>query len=229
LEGELEAARQVQQVILPGEMDVVPGYSVETVYRPAQQVGGDFFQVWPTADGGLLLVLGDVSGKGLSAAMQVAVLVGSLRTLAQITSDPSAILAEMNTRLLGRTGGGFSTCLAVHLSSDGAGMLASAGHPAPYLNGRELELPGALPLGIAPFQSYESCRLILEPGSHITFYSDGVLEAQNARGELLGFERVRELSRLGAKEIADAASAFGQEDDITVVVIERGPKLATAS
>lgn len=227
LEGELEAARQVQQVILPGEMDTVPGFSVESVYRPAQQVGGDFYQVWPTPDDGLLLVLGDVSGKGLPAAMQVAVLIGSIRTLVQITSDPSEILKEMNARLMGRTNGGFSTCLVLHLSSEGVGTLASAGHPAPYLNGREVEVPGALPLGIAPFQSYETCTFTLEPCSHLTFYSDGVLEAQNARGELLGFERARDLSRLGAKEIADAASAFGQEDDITVVVIERGAALVS--
>ena len=229
LEGELEAARQVQNIIVPENSDAVPGFSVESVYRPAQQVGGDFYQVWPTPDEGLLLVLGDVSGKGLPAAMQVAVLVGSVRTLAQITSDPAEILKEMNARLLGRTGGGFSTCLALHLDADGNGILASAGHPAPYLNGRELDVPGALPLGIAPFQSYEVCRFILERGGHITFYSDGVLEAQNAQGELLGFERVRELSRLSAREIADAASAFGQEDDITVVVIERGAAMASVA
>jgi phosphoserine phosphatase RsbU/P len=222
MEGDLEAARQVQHVILPEESTPVPGYSVESVYRPAQQVGGDFYQVWPTPDDGLLLVLGDVSGKGLPAAMQVAVLIGSIRTLAQITSDPSEILKEMNSRLMGRTGGGFSTCLAVNLSPDGSGILASAGHPPPFLDGREIEVPGALPLGIAPFQCYESCKLRLEPGGRLTFYSDGVLEAQSPRGELLGFDRVRELSVLSAKEIADAASAFGQEDDITVVVIERG-------
>jgi hypothetical protein len=221
LESELEAARQVQNVILPEENEAVPGYSVETVYRPAKHVGGDFYQVWPTAEGGLLLVVGDVAGKGLPAAMLVAVLVGSIRTLAQMTSDPAAILAEMNARLMGRSNGGFSTCLAFHLGADGSGTLASAGHPAPYLNGRELELPGALPLGIAASQHYETCNVRLEQGGHITFYSDGVIEAQNARGELLGFERVRELSTLSAKEIADAASAFGQEDDITVVVIER--------
>jgi phosphoserine phosphatase RsbU/P len=161
--------------------------------------------------------------------MQVAVLIGSIRTLAQITSDPSEILKEMNSRLMGRTGGGFSTCLAVNLSPDGSGILASAGHPPPFLDGREIEVPGALPLGIAPFQCYESCKLLLEPGSRLTFYSDGVLEAQSPRGELLGFDRVRELSVLSAKEIADAASAFGQEDDITVVVIERGTALSAAS
>jgi hypothetical protein len=229
MEGELEAARQVQHVIVPEETDAVPGFSVESVYRPAQQVGGDFYQVWPTPDDGLLLVLGDVSGKGLPAAMQVAVLIGSMRTLAQITSDPSEILKEMNSRLLGRTGGGFATCQALNLNSDGTGILASAGHPAPFLDGCELEVPGALPLGIAPYQTYESCKFVLEPGGRLTFYSDGVLEAQNARGELLGFDRVRELSRLRAKEIADAASAFGQEDDITVVVIERGAIVAGAA
>lgn len=221
LESELEAARQVQNVILPEQGETVPGYSVETVYRPAKQVGGDFYQVWPTPEGGLLLVVGDVAGKGLPAAMLVAVLVGSIRTLAQITSDPAAILAEMNARLLGRSNGGFSTCLAFRLNADGTGTLASAGHPAPYLNGRELEVPGALPLGIAATQHYDACKVQLEEGGHITFYSDGVIEAQNARGELLGFERGRELSVLSAKEIADAASKFGQEDDITVVVIER--------
>jgi phosphoserine phosphatase RsbU/P len=229
LESELEAARQVQNVILPEEQVMFPGYSVETVYRPAKQVGGDFYQVWPTPDGGLLLVVGDVAGKGLPAAMLVAVLVGSIRTLAQMTSDPAAILAEMNARLLGRTNGGFSTCLAFHLHADGAGILASAGHPAPYLDGREVELPGGLPLGVAPCQQYESCELQMEHGGHIAFYSDGVIEAQNGRGELLGFERARELSRLSAKEIADAASAFGQEDDITVVVIERGAALASVA
>jgi serine phosphatase RsbU (regulator of sigma subunit) len=229
MESELEAARQVQKVIVPENNDAVPGFSVEAVYRPAQQVGGDFYQVWPTPEDGLLLVLGDVSGKGLPAAMQVAVLIGSIRTLAQITSDPSEILKEMNSRLLGRTGGGFSTCLALRLNSDGSGTLASAGHPGPFLDGREVEVPGALPLGIAPYQTYDSCELQLLPGSRIAFYSDGVLEAQNADGELLGFERVRDLSRLGAKEIADAASAFGQEDDITVVVIERGAVLAGAA
>ena len=229
LEGELEAARQIQNVILPEQTEAVPGYSVETVYRPAKQVGGDFYQVWPTPEGGLLLVVGDVAGKGLPAAMLVAVLVGSIRTLAQITSEPVAILAEMNARLMGRSNGGFSTCLAFHLSADGSGTLASAGHPAPYLNGRELEVPGALPLGIAANQHYDSCKVQLEQGGHITFYSDGVIEAQNARGELLGFERVRELSLLSAKEIADAASAFGQEDDITVVVIERMPLVPDVS
>ena len=223
LESELEAARQVQNVILPEQMEAVSGYSVETVYRPARQVGGDFYQVWPTPEGGLLLVVGDVAGKGLPAAMLVAVLVGSIRTLAQITSDPAVILAEMNARLMGRSNGGFSTCLAFHLRADGSGTLASAGHPAPYLNGRELEVPGALPLGIVASQIYESCKVQLDQGGHITFYSDGVIEAQNARGEMLGFERSRELSLLSAKEIADAASAFGQEDDITVVVIERMP------
>ncbi len=118
--------------------------------------------------------------------MLVAVLIGSMRTLAQITSDPAAILAEMNTRLQGRTNGGFSTCLAFHLHADGAGTLASAGHPGPYLNGREMELPGGLPLGIAPHQHYETCTLRLEPGGRMAFYSDGVFEGAECTRRVAG-------------------------------------------
>jgi len=223
LEGELEAARQVQQVILPEENYSVPGFSVETVYKPAQQVGGDFFQVLPTSDGGLLLVLGDVAGKGMPAAMLVAVLVGAVRTLARFTSEPAEILAELNVRLLGRTNGGFSTCLAALIHTDGGVKLANAGQLAPYLNGCEVETPGALPLGILPDQVYETCSFHLEPGSRLTFYSDGIVEAQNQQGELLGFELGRELAMRPAHEIAAAASDFGQHDDITVVTIERQP------
>jgi len=227
MEGELEAARQVQQLILPQENYAIPGFAVDAVYKPAQQVGGDFFQVLPTPDSGLLLVVGDVAGKGMPAAMLVAVLVGAARTLARFTYDPGEILAELNVRILGRAGGGFSTCLAAHISSDGIVRLANAGHLAPYLDGREIETPGALPLGIAPGQTYETISFTLESDSRLTFYTDGVVEAQKKEGELLGFDRARELSGRPAQQIADAAVEFGQEDDITVITIERLPVPST--
>ncbi len=227
MESELEAARQVQQVIMAEETGEIPGFGIEILYRPAQQVGGDFYQVLPTAGGGFLLVLGDVAGKGMPAAMQVAVLVGAIRTLARFTSEPAKILSEMNERLLGRTDGGFSTCLAMHLSAGGKGTLANAGHLPPYLDGVELETTGALPLGIAPGQRYETREILLDAGSRLTFYSDGVVEAQNHRGEMMGFKRGRELSTHSANEIAAAACAYGQQDDITVIVIERQAVLAT--
>jgi phosphoserine phosphatase RsbU/P len=229
LDSELDNARQVQQVILPDATESVPGFHVESAYEPAQQVGGDFFQTLPDGKGGLLLVLGDVAGKGLPAAMLVSVLVGAIRTAANYTSDPAEILAQLNERLLGRTHGGFAIGVVAHIAADGMVSIANAGHLSPYLDGREIELPGALPLGIVAGARYETRRFQLAAGSRLTFYSDGVVEAQNASGELLGFERAEELSTRPASEIAQTAKSFGQSDDITVVAIERAATLANAA
>jgi serine phosphatase RsbU (regulator of sigma subunit) len=221
LEGELAAAREVQQVILPEKVEAIPGFKVESVYLPAQQVGGDFFQVLPAGEGGMLLVVGDVAGKGLPAAMLVSVLVGAIRGAAEYTKVPAELLANLNERLIGRVHGGFSTALIAHFSADGTVIIANAGHLSPYLDGTEVTLPGALPLGISSGVRYESSQLILEPGSRLTFYSDGVVEAQDAQGALLGFEQAQALSTQSAQAIVDAAKHFGQQDDITVVTIER--------
>jgi hypothetical protein len=229
LEAELEAAQQVQQVLVPEKTASVPGYAVDAVYLPAQQVGGDFFQVLPVGHGGLLVVVGDVAGKGLPAAMLVSALVGSIRTAAEDTHAPEVLLRRLNERLIGRTQGGFTTALAAYIAPDGEVTIANAGHLPPYLDGREVELPGALPLGIVSQVRYDTRSLRLPPGSRLTFYSDGVIEAQNPRGELFGFDRAREISGEPAREIAQAAQAFGQEDDITVVTIMREQAAASAA
>jgi len=221
LEGEMAAAREVQQVILPEQVEAVPGFKVESMYQPAQQVGGDFFQVLPAGEGGLLVVVGDVAGKGLPAAMLVSVLVGAIRGVAQFTKDPAELLASLNDRLIGRTQGGFSTALVARIAADGSVTIANAGHLSPYLDGREVELQGALPLGVVKNAAYQVTHFHLPQGSRLTFYSDGVIEAQNEKGELFGFERGRAISTQPAAAIAEAAKQFGQEDDITVVTIER--------
>ena len=221
LESELEAAQQVQQVLVPEQIDNVPGFSVESVYLPAQQVGGDFFQIVPDGSGGLLVVVGDVAGKGLPAAMLVSVLVGAIRATAEFTCNPALFLSNLNDRLVGRAGGGFSTALVAHIADDGCVSIANAGHLSPYLDGNEVDLPGALPLGVAAGATYEVTEFAFDPGSRLTFYSDGVVEAQNAKGELLGFDRSRELSLQSATDIAAAARNFGQQDDITVLTIQR--------
>jgi hypothetical protein len=221
LEGELEAARQVQQVILPEQIESILGFIIESVYEPAQQVGGDFFQIIPAAEGGLLLVLGDVAGKGLPAAMLVSVMVGAIRATAEFTKAPEEILASLNERLLGRTRGSFSTALAAHFYPDGVIEIANAGHLSPYIDGQEVDLPGALPLGIVGRPVYQVTRVLLAAGSRITFYSDGVVEAQNDQGELFGFDRSQQIATQPATEIAATAKRFGQSDDITVVAITR--------
>ena len=224
LAGEFEAARQVQQVLLPDELDQCPGFKVECVYQPADQVGGDFFQQVGDGQGGMSIVVGDVSGKGLPAAMMVSVLVGAIRSEAAHAAGPATLLASLNERMMGRSHGVFTTCLAAHITAQGLLTVANAGHLPPYLNGCEVAVPGSLPLGIVAGTEYETTALALAPGDRLTFVSDGVVEAQGKTppwcGDLFGFDLTRALSVFPAQRIADAARGFGQSDDITVVTVE---------
>jgi len=228
LASEFEAARHVQQVLLPGQQDQCPGFAVEYIYQPADQVGGDFFQQLNDGQGGMSIVVGDVSGKGLPAAMMVSVLVGAIRAEAAHGMDPAAILRCLNERTMGRSQGGFTTCLAAHTTAEGLLTLANAGHLPPYLNGEEIAVPGSLPLGIVSPAQFEMAALRLSAGDRLTFVSDGVVEAQSKTGELFGFDRTRALSRQPAAQIAEAARAFGQSDDITVVTVEFAGAATTA-
>jgi hypothetical protein len=215
---EFEAARTVQEVLIPHDTPVLPGFTVETVYLPAGVVGGDFFQVLPVADG-VLAVVGDVSGKGMAAAMTVSLLVGTFRTLAHYTQSPGEILAAMNQRMLGRNSGGFTTCLVLTASPAGILTVANAGHIPPYVAGKELHVENGLPLGLSAATVYEESSFHFGPGQQLTLMTDGVVEARSATGELFGFERTAAISAHPAENIAHAAQQFGQEDDITVLTL----------
>lgn len=223
-EGALEAARQVQNLLLPEAIPQVEGFDIDCVYRPADAVGGDFFQILPQPEGDLLIVVGDVAGKGLPAAMMVSMIVGVIQSETSHSSDPSELASVLNARLLHRsiseTSSGFTTCLCAHLTAQGRLTMANAGHIPPYCNGHELDLPGALPLGMLDGLNYPPTSIQLQPGDRLTFVSDGVIEAQNRYGELLGFTRTQEISSNSAGRIAEIAGAFGQVDDITVVTIK---------
>ncbi len=226
LEQELHSARELQQVLIPEKLPTLPGFSISSSYLPAREVGGDFFQIISLdgpAPGSTLIVLGDVSGKGLRAAMAVSLIVGAVRTLAETTSSPAEILAGLSRRLHGRLQGGFSTCVALRLDPQGDCVLASAGHPAPYFNDKEIELPGALPLGIDPAVAYEEAVVHFNPGDRCALYTDGLLEARTPSGEIFSFERLHTLFASGADatQASEAAVAFGQDDDITVVTLTR--------
>jgi phosphoserine phosphatase RsbU/P len=197
-----------------------PAFAVEAEYRPAQTVGGDFFQTLSKPDGSLLVVVGDVSGKGMSAAMLVAVRVGAIRTRADESFDPAAMLTMLNQRLIGRSGGHLATCLVAELRPGGTMHVANAGHLPPYLNGQELDLEGSLPLGAADVIDPSSRIITLEPGDRLTFLTDGVVEAMNSQNELFGFDRARTISNQSAAAIVQRAQAFGQHDDITVLSIK---------
>jgi phosphoserine phosphatase RsbU/P len=223
LEQEFRSAQELQQVLIPETLPSLEGYAVTSAYRPAQQVGGDFFQLITQPDGSALLFLGDVSGKGLKAAMTVSLIVGTLRTAADTSDDPAEILAVLNRRLHSRLQNGFVTCLALRLDSEGNCVVANAGHLSPFLNKNELNLPGALPLGLDLSVEYEKIYLRLAIGDRLMLYTDGLLEARNAAGELYSFDRLHELiaTQPDAKQATDAAVAFGQDDDVTVITLTR--------
>jgi serine phosphatase RsbU (regulator of sigma subunit) len=216
---EIEQAKQVQQLLVPATPPATPGFTVESVYLPAQQVGGDFFQISPGNDGSLLVVVGDVSGKGLKAAMTVSAIVGGLQQIA--TREPADVLAALNRQLVAEIAGGFVTCCAALATSSGKLTLANAGHLSPYRNGTELAVEAGLPLGLVSGSRYEQVQFDFAPSDRLTFISDGVVEAQNAHNELFGFERTQQISTQSAATIAETVRQFGQEDDITVVSITR--------
>lgn len=219
LESELEAARQVQQLLVPAAGVEVPGFVVESVYVPAQQVGGDFFLLTAIPEDGLLAVVGDVSGKGLRAAMVVSLIIGALRS--RRSDAPGQALHDLNDALRTQATGGFTTCCCVRVHLGGALEVANDGHPAPYVDGAELSTAPGLPLGRMPSTSYEERASALAPGSQLTSVSADVVEAENAQRELFGFDRTREISMKPAQEIAQAAKAWGQNDDTTVVTVRR--------
>jgi len=214
---ELAAARSVQELMIPQEKLDTPGFEVDSVYNPANEVGGDFYHVQCNGEEGLLVVIGDVAGKGLKAAMNVSMLMGALRRSTE--RSPVKILDSLNRVLAGSES--FTTCQAVCFRPNGEVIVANAGHLPPYLNSQEVTLPGGLPLGVLPEITYEEVRVYLHPGDRLLLISDGVVEARSATGELFGFDRVHNLSNQSAFYVAEAAKAFGQEDDITVLTVRR--------
>jgi sigma-B regulation protein RsbU (phosphoserine phosphatase) len=213
---ELAAARSVQELLIPVEKPVTPGFEVDSVYTPANEVGGDFFHVQMLTGGAMLAVIGDVAGKGLKAAMNVSLLMGALRRTEE--HSPAKILESLNGVLVGADG--FTTCQAVWFGANGEVVLASAGHLPPYLNSQEVNVPGGLPLGVLPDVRYDEVKLYLHPGDRLLLLSDGVVEARKS-GELFGFDRVRNMCNQTAFYLAEAAREFGQEDDITVLTVRR--------
>jgi hypothetical protein len=220
---ELHAASTVQQLLLQSASCSTPGFQVDSVYLPASEVGGDFFLVSSAPGGSLTAIVGDVSGKGLTAAMRVAMILGALRR--ETSHDPAEILAGLNNVLIAQGQLGFTTACCVQIAPSGEYSLANAGHIPPYLAGREITTPPALPLGLVPDQAYALVQGRLAAGEQLVLLSDGVPEARSQTGDLYGFDRLPSLTLKPAQEIAETAKQFGQEDDITVLTLA----LATSS
>ena len=223
LEQEMQSAREIQRVLIPETLPSLEGFAMSSAYQPAQEVGGDFFQIIREDEGSTIVALGDVSGKGLKAAMSVSLIVGILRSLSGENSTPVQMLQGLNRCLCGRLQGGFVTAIVLRLLPNGTVILANAGHLPPFLNLRELEIEGSLPLGLISSAEYSEIQIRLDPGDQLSLYTDGLVEARSSTGEIYGFERLHALfaSRPSAQQATQAAVAFGQEDDITVLTLTR--------
>jgi len=216
---ELAAAREMQRQLVPASPPELQDCRLEAAYFPAAEVGGDFYHVLPRKDGSSLLIIGDVSGKGLKAAMTGALAIGSFRALASEAFSPAQLLTRLNGSLYRAGDGGFITCLCGQFWPGGRLVLANAGHLSPYWNGEEVQLECGLPLGLIADLEYTETIIRFEPSDTLVMLTDGVVEAQSRSGELFGFERTQNISHQPAATIAAAAQAFGQTDDITVLCV----------
>jgi serine phosphatase RsbU (regulator of sigma subunit)/anti-sigma regulatory factor (Ser/Thr protein kinase) len=238
LEQELEVARLIQQNFLPKELPDLDGWRVAAYYRPARTVGGDFYDFIELPGGLIGLVVGDVTDKGVPAAMVMAATRSVLRAAAQRLLEPGTVLQRINETLCSEIPPNmFVTCLYGVLDpATGLLRYANAGHNLPIIRGAdgvvsELRATG-MPLGLMPGMDYEEKEAVLAPGSSVLLYSDGLTEAHDAKREMFGTPRVRE--RLATDNVADELIAdllarlddftdadAEQEDDITLVALAR--------
>jgi serine phosphatase RsbU (regulator of sigma subunit)/anti-sigma regulatory factor (Ser/Thr protein kinase) len=237
IDQELKVAQLIQQQFLPQEAPAPEGWSVRPHYRPAREVGGDFYDFIPLPEGRIGLVVGDVTDKGVPAAMVMATTHSILRTDAPRLVEPGAVLSRANELLCAEMPPNmFVTCLyAVLDPASGHLRFANAGHNLPCIHTPDgVVEPRAtgMPLGLMPGLTYEEQEVTIAPGSAFLLYSDGIVEAHDPSGELYGFPRMRALvgrtpadGDLIAAVLDDleefTGPAWEQEDDITVVAVAR--------
>ncbi|HEX7588406.1 MAG TPA: SpoIIE family protein phosphatase [Anaerolineae bacterium] len=245
MEQELRVARLIQQTLLPKQLPELPGWNVAVHYQPARAVGGDFYDFYALPDGRLVIVEGDVTDKGVPAALVMATMRAILRGASRRMLSPSAALARSNELLCPEIPPNmFVTCLYSILDPlTGRLQFANAGHNLPIRrnNGQVTELRATgMPLGLLPGMQYEDKETVLEPGDTLLIYSDGISEAHNPQREMFEFARMREVMAANpgsATLISSLLSALGaftganweQEDDVTMVVLERSAAAASAA
>jgi ketosteroid isomerase-like protein len=237
VEQELQVARRIQQASLPKEVPTQEGWQITPFYQPAREVGGDFYDFLKLPKGRLGIVVGDATGKGVPAALVMASARSMLRAVAQASESPGEVLRRVNDPLVTDIPPNmFVTCFYAILDpNSGSLTYANAGHDLPYLwhggDCEELRARG-MPLGLMPGMSYEEKEIAFEAGEAALFYSDGLVEAHNPKGEMFGFPRLQalvaehgEARSLGALLLEELYSFVGegweQEDDITLLTLRR--------
>jgi serine phosphatase RsbU (regulator of sigma subunit) len=246
VEQELEVARSIQQASLPKEVPTLEGWQISPFYRPAREVGGDFYDFHFLSEGRVGLVVGDATGKGVPAALVMSTTLGMLQLAAGAldSSSPGEVLSKVNETLFARIPSNmFVTCFYCILDPESASLsYANAGHDLPYvLRGsagecEELRARG-MPLGLMPQMSYEEKEIVLQEGDSALFYTDGLVEAHDPQREMFGFPRLRALiaehaveGSLGEFLMEELYSFVGegweQEDDITLLTLHRSSALS---
>jgi serine phosphatase RsbU (regulator of sigma subunit)/predicted ester cyclase len=238
IEQELKVARSIQQASLPEEVPELEGWQISPFYRPAREVGGDFYDFHLLSEGRLGVVVGDATGKGVPAALVMSTTCGMLQLAAKAleSTSPGEVLAQVNETLFARIPSNmFVTCFYAILDPErGHLVYANAGHDLPYLRSqggeaKELRARG-MPLGLMPASSYEEKEIVLDAGESVLFYSDGLVEAHDPEGQMFSFPRLRALvaehteeRALGEYLLEELYSFVGegweQEDDITLLTL----------
>jgi serine phosphatase RsbU (regulator of sigma subunit)/ketosteroid isomerase-like protein len=241
VEQELRVARSIQHASLPKEVPQLEGWQISPFYKPAREVGGDFYDFHLLSEERLGVVVGDATGKGVPAALVMSTTCGMLQLAARAldSSSPAEVLAQVNETLFARIPSNmFVTCFYAILDPNSGNLsYANAGHDLPYLwrggDAKELRARG-MPLGLMPGMSYEEKEIVLEPRDNVLLYSDGLVEAHDPKGEMVGFPRLRALvaeqgeeGSLGdlclEKLYSFVGEGWEQEDDITLLTLRRSP------
>src|SRR5918911_1068654 len=240
VEQELELARSIQQASLPKEVPTLEGWQISPFYRPAREVGGDFYDFHFLSEGRVGIVVGDATGKGVPAALVMSTTLGMLQAVSQAfdSSSPGEVLERVNETLVARIPSNmFVTCFYAILDPESGSLsYANAGHDLPYLrrHGGECEELRArgMPLGLMPGMGYEQKEIVLEEGEAALFYSDGLVEAHDPEGGMFGFPRLQALvaehgeensleERLLGELYSFVGEGWEQEDDITLLTLRR--------
>jgi predicted ester cyclase len=239
---ELRLARSIQQASLPKEVPTIEGWQVTPYYQSAREVGGDFYDFHLLSEGHVGLVVGDATGKGVPAALVMSSTRSMLRALARASNSPGEVLEQINDLLVTDIPPNmFVTCFYAILDpKSGHLVYANAGHDLPYVRRREgdceeLRARG-MPLGLMPEMNYEENEITLQASEAALFYSDGLVEAHNPKGEMFGFPRLQVLVAEHGEEksleetlLEELYSFVGegweQEDDITLLTLRRSASL----
>src|SRR5215207_902231 len=241
-EQELRLARSIQRASLPKEVPTLEGWQISPFYRPAREVGGDFYDFHPLSEGRLGLVVGDATGKGIPAALVMSTTCGMLRLAAQSSSSPGEMLHRVNETLFPYIPANmFVTCFYAILDpKSGTLSYANAGHDPPYLHrlsgeAEELRARG-MPLGLMLGMAYAENEIVFDAGEAALFYSDGLVEAHDPEGKMFGFPRLRALvAKPGEGSLGDllleelysfVEEGWEQEDDITLLTLRCSPSIS---